>query len=91
MATITIALSGSSIVNGSKSYTVDDATLRKVLDVMAARFFHNPQSPPTDQQVLLAWVQGWINDTKTQVSRVTLTQAQAAAAAAVSVPPIVIS
>lgn len=74
MATITMSLSGSGIVNGSKNYTISDADLRQLLDWGADAFFRRRVNPdgsapgtPTDTQVLLAWIQAWIDQTKSGV------------------------
>lgn len=83
MATLTISVSGSAIVNGSKSYTVSDTDLQALLDWAAAAYAVQIQQAfdpnygkpgdvpitPTRQQVLLTWVQSWINGTKVAVQR----------------------
>lgn len=66
MATLTISLTGSAVVTGSKSYTVNDTDLQLLLDWAKATNF-DTTATPTNQQVLLAWVQGWINSTKRTV------------------------
>ena len=71
MATITISLTGSAIVTGSKSYTVSDADLQSVLNLMSgSRQFIG--TTPTNQQLLLAWVQQWIDETKANVQRMNI-------------------
>ena len=72
MATLTISLSGSAIVTGSKSYTVSDADIQALLDWGQANYasvLPQPPATPTNAQILLAWVQGWINATKDSVQR----------------------
>lgn len=80
MATLTISLTGSAIVSGTKSYTVSDADLQSLLDTYSQdRAFIG--MTPTNQQILLAWVQGWIERSKADVLRSKTT----------SPPPITIS
>jgi len=81
MTTLTIALAGSAIVNGSKVYTVSDADVQRLLDTMA------PLAPGgSNGQILLAWVQKWIDDT---IAQIKYNEANAAAtAAAVAVQPV---
>lgn len=74
MATLTISLSGSSVVNGSKSYTVSDADIQNVIDWAKDAFAtpstpQNPSPPLTNAQALLAWVNSWIQGTKDAVRR----------------------
>lgn len=63
MATISISLTGSSIIaNSTKNYTISDADLQSLLTCMASRFSGYIQttfntSTPTNQQILLAWLQ----------------------------------
>lgn len=78
MSTITISLSGSAITgltgNPSKSYTVSDADLQALLDWAAVNYAFTfppspPNPPPTNPQILLAWIQGWVNATKNSVQQ----------------------
>jgi hypothetical protein len=69
MATLTISLSGSALVNGSKSYTISDADVQSLLDWATVNYASALPLTPTDQQILLAWVQGWINATKVSVQQ----------------------
>ncbi len=79
MATLTISLSGSAVVNGSKSYTVSDVDIQSLLNwaasvyaVQLAAQFNPSNTPgfvPTNAQILLAWVQGFIDSTKASVQR----------------------
>jgi hypothetical protein len=65
MATLTISLTGSAIIaNASKSYTVSDTDLQSLLDMAAANY---AAAGATNPQILLAWVQNWIDITKTQI------------------------
>lgn len=73
MTTLTISVNGSAIsgltTNPSKSYTVSDADLQKVLDWAAVAFASQLPPTPTSSQILLAWVQNWVNGTKTAVQQ----------------------
>jgi hypothetical protein len=76
MATITISLNGSAITglttNPSKSYTVSDADLQAVLNwaqVAFAGALPQPPATPTNPQILLAWIQNWVNGTKSAVQQ----------------------
>lgn len=72
MATLSISLSGSSVVNGTKSYTVSDADITSLLAWAQSAFSQQlplPPATPTNQQILLAWVQSWVNGTKMAVQQ----------------------
>jgi len=70
MATITMSLSGSGIVNGSKNYTINDTDTQSLLDWAIATYSApSPAAPLTNAQALLAWIQSWINGTKTAVQQ----------------------
>ncbi len=80
MATITITLTGSAIVpNSSKAYTISDTDLQSLLSWAAVTFnqyiqttFNPTNLPtfvPTSQQILLAWVQSWVDVAKIGVQR----------------------
>jgi hypothetical protein len=73
MATITISLNGSAITglasNPSKSYTVSDADLQAVLDWATAAFAGALPPTPTNPQILQAWIQNWVNGTKSAVQQ----------------------
>jgi hypothetical protein len=69
MATLTIDLSGSAVVTGSQSYTINDTDVQSVLDWATAAFATQLSTAPTNQQIMLAWVQNWIDGTKTAVQR----------------------
>lgn len=59
MATFTISLSGSAVVNGSKNWTVSDADVQRLVDFLIARY-SPPTGPLTPQQALLAWTQDFV-------------------------------
>jgi hypothetical protein len=73
MATVTITLNGSAITglttNPSKTYTVSDADLQAVLTWAASAFVGTLPPSPTNTQILLAWIQNWINGTKVAVQQ----------------------
>lgn len=67
MAAITISLTGSSLVaNSSKTYTISDADLQSLMNWVESAYFP-PAASPTDQQILLAWIQGFIDSTKASI------------------------
>jgi hypothetical protein len=68
MATLTFSMSGSSVVNGTKTYTVSDADVQRILNYVTAAY--SPVGGPalSPQQALLAWVQNQcINPTSERV------------------------
>ncbi len=73
MATLIISLNGSAITgltsNPSKSYTVSDTDLQNVLNWAQVAFATQLSTAPTNPQILLAWVQNWVNGTKTAVQQ----------------------
>lgn len=73
MTTVTISLNGSAITgltsNPTKTYTVTDADLQSVLNWAAVAFAGSLPPTPTNAQILLAWIQNWINGTKTAVQQ----------------------
>lgn len=91
MATITFSLSGSSVVNGNKSWTISDADVQILIDYMALKFGTRPgpmgpSTPLPPGQALAAWVTDFIVGTKNEIQRAKTREAQAA----VSVAPITI-
>lgn len=54
MATLTISLAGSGVVNGSKAYTISDADVQRLLNASAATF----NVSGTNTQILLGYVGG---------------------------------
>jgi hypothetical protein len=69
MATLTISLSGSGVINGSKTYTVSDADITSLLQWAVSNYASALPLTPTNSQILLAWVQGWINATINSVKQ----------------------
>lgn len=86
MATFTISLSGSTVVNGSKSWTVSDADVQALVNYLVPTMTAESGSKTTltPSQALLAWAQGFVSET---VSNVQFHQRQQQAAA-LSVPPL---
>ena len=89
MASLTISVTGSAVVTGTKTYTLSDADLQAVLD-WAKTSFPPAQLPDTrtNGQVMLAWVQSWINGSKDAVKNFRRAAAHAAADAGVTEPSI---
>jgi len=63
MATITISLTGSAIITGSRDYTLSDAMVQRLIDAMK----HRHGSGLTNGQLLVAWADGLISETKNEV------------------------
>lgn len=69
MANLRITLSGTTLVPdpSTKNYTISDADLQMLLDTVKQTWFvppdQQPAPPPTNQQLLLKWVQQWIDST----------------------------
>jgi hypothetical protein len=81
MATITISLAGSGIINGSKAFTVSDSDVQRIITATAKTLNLTGQ---TNAQLLLAYA-GWIaNNTKEMVKVTERNAAVLAAANAVS-------
>jgi hypothetical protein len=57
MATITFSISGSAVVTGTRSYTISDADIQRLLN--AIKTFLNLAPASTNAQILLAWA-GWV-------------------------------
>jgi hypothetical protein len=93
MATLTVQLAGSSVVNGSKTYTLSDADVQTIIDFMATKYGTVNQdgsvTPLTNAQSLLAWVQNWVTQTRDEIRSVKLLAAQQQAVIQVNVPPVV--
>lgn len=85
MPTLTMSISGSTIVNGSKNWQLSDADLQRILDFMKSK----PDIPPnlTNAQLLLNWVTEFINGTNQQVQQYEIFVKQQAAPS--STPPVV--
>ena len=71
MATVTLTLNGSAITgltsNPSKVYTISDPDLQSVLTWAQSAFSTSLPSSPTNPQILLAWIQSWVNGTRDAV------------------------
>lgn len=92
MATISIGLSGSAVVTGSKNYTLTDAAVTKLIAWARTAYpFKNAQGVDdrTNAQVLVAWTDAFINATRDAVTKVDRDAALAQAASAT--PAVVIA
>jgi hypothetical protein len=69
MATFTFSLSGSTIVNGSKSWTVPDSDVQVLINFQTKKHAGDDDlaAPLTPAQALLAWVQGLIDGTVAEI------------------------
>jgi hypothetical protein len=65
MATLTISISGSAVVNGARNYTLSDAMVTRLINAMRAPYM--PGDTRTDAQVLAAWADMLIERTKQHV------------------------
>lgn len=69
MANLRITLSGTTLVPdpSTKNYTISDADLQTLLDTVKQSWpiASTPPNPPTNQQLLLFWVQRWIDQSIT--------------------------
>lgn len=67
MTTISVGLSGSAITGltgtPTKTYTVSDSDLQLLLNWAAVSYASILPANPTNQQILMAWIQAWINNT----------------------------
>lgn len=73
MATFTISLSGSSVVNGTKNWTLTDADVQLLVTFLTNKF-----SATTPQQALLAWSQDFVGRTINEVRNYQQNQAAVA-------------
>lgn len=81
MATFTISLSGSAVVNGTKSWTINDTDVQSLVNYLQAKYSTvGPGGTPTPAQALLSWSQDWVTNTISQVQNFSRAQA--------SIPPI---
>lgn len=80
MATFTITLSGSAVVNGTKSWTVSDTDVQSLVNYLQVKYFTGGPggSAPTPQQALLSWCQDWVTTTIGQVQNFVRAQASIA-------------
>jgi hypothetical protein len=82
MATLSVSISGSTVVSGGKDYTLGDNALLSILSWSQATYFPS-SAAPTKGQEMVAWVDGWVNATKDSVQTFETTPP-------VKPPPIVI-
>jgi hypothetical protein len=63
MATFTASLSGSTVVNGSKNYTISDADIQRLIDYLIVRYTpKGPDAVPPSKQVALGmWIQEFVD------------------------------
>lgn len=85
MPTLTISLAGSSVVNGSKTWTVTDEDVQTLIDFQRGKYSERGKTPLTNQQALVAWAQNFVRQTVGEIH----TAQREAAQAALNVPPIV--
>jgi hypothetical protein len=72
MANLVFGLNGSGVVNGSRSFTVSDADVTRLINAFrpeAQRASGSDEVPVTDAQVLLHWARSMVADTKAYVKR----------------------
>lgn len=72
MTTLTIQVSGSAIVNGSKSWTFTDADLQTIIDIWTTKGLGvstalTPATPRTPTQALVAWATSFVTTTVADV------------------------
>lgn len=67
MATFTISISGSSVINGSKSWAIQDADVQKLSDYLVATRKGEMGAELTPQQAFVMWVQEFVTRTKNDV------------------------
>ena len=89
MGTLTIGLSGSGVVNGSKNYTIGDPAATKLIAWARTAYPVTAPDTRTDAQVLVAWADAMVNATKNALTKVDRDAAVAQAASAT--PAVVIS
>lgn len=82
MATLTISISGSSVVNGAKNFPITDPVITRLINAMRAPY--QPGDTRTDAQVLAAWADLLVERTKQMV----LAEERAAAQSALTEPVI---
>jgi hypothetical protein len=88
MATLTIGISGSAVVNGSKNYTPSDAQVTKLI-ALARRIVPLVPDTRTDAQVLVALMDSTINSWSQAITKFDVDAAVAQTVA--STPPVVIT
>lgn len=67
MATVTISLAGSSVVNGTKNYTISDADVQTLINHMIAKYSPAAGPPLTNMQALLKWAQRFVDATSGEI------------------------
>ncbi len=92
MATITFGLSGSGIVNGSKTFTISDADTQRLLNWAAVRFQQtNGQGQvvaQTNAQLLVDWTNAVMAYTTDQIRQLEANNAASTASNGVVAPLI---
>lgn len=69
MATFTASLSGSSVVNGTKSFTISDPDVQILIDFLIKKYTFQNNPPPTKAQALTMWIQEFVDASTNQVQR----------------------
>ena len=88
MATLTISLSGSGIINGSKAYTISDADTQRLLNASSATF----NTVGSNAAILLAYAGGLRTYTLNMIKSFEGAQVMNSASAQVAaIVPIVMS
>lgn len=62
MATFTISLAGSAVINGSKSWTISDADVTNLINYLNFTY-----APLANGTALVAWAQGFVTRTISDV------------------------
>jgi hypothetical protein len=88
MATLTIGISGSVVVNGSKNYTPSDAQITKLI-AFARRVAPLVPDTRTDAQVLVVLMDSVVSSWSQAITKFDVDAAAAQAAA--GTPPVVIT
>jgi hypothetical protein len=69
MPTLSISVSSSTVALGSRTYTLTDADLQSVMDWARSAYASSLSTSPTNNQIMAAWVQGFVNGTKNAVDK----------------------
>jgi hypothetical protein len=90
MATVTLGLTGSTVVNGTKTWTISDADVQILIDSITEKNTGGDENKPapTPAQALGIWAQSFIRRTVQEVSNY---RADKAKEATPIPPPIVFS
>jgi hypothetical protein len=70
MATFTIGLSGSAVVNGSKNWTLSDGDVQSLVNFLVVKYSGSAVPALTAQQCLALWAQDFVNRTIADVKGV---------------------